>query len=254
MHKLTILAAALAAGMMTFAASGEAVAKSPRDRESVAVVKKPVAAKAKQKSAKAEAPCPYLFGCKKTEDKKAQAPAPKSDKAKPAGKSAKAKVRKGKARHKSARAQVDNFTTASIGKEKDKTASTNGSKPYSAIIARYASAYGVPVSLARAVIHVESNYRPNITGSAGEVGLMQIKPATARMLGYNGSVKGLYDPETNIKYGMKYLAMAQELGNGTTCGTILKYNAGHAATRMNPVSSAYCRKVKVRLAALGSSA
>ncbi len=53
---------------------------------------------------------------------------------------------------------------------------------------------------------------------------------------------------------MKYLAMARDLGGGTTCGTILKYNAGHAATRMNPVSSAYCSKVKVQMAALGTGA
>ncbi len=83
---------------------------------------------------------------------------------------------------------------------------------------------------------------------------MQIKPATARMLGYSGSVKGLYDPETNIKYGMKYLAMAHELGGGTTCGTILKYNAGHTAKRMNPVSAAYCSKVKVQMAAAATPA
>ena len=73
---------------------------------------------------------------------------------------------------------------------------------------------------------------------------MQIKPATARMMGYTGSIKDLYEPETNIKFGMKYLAKAQELSDGTTCGTILKYNAGHAAKRMNPVSKRYCGKVK----------
>ena len=73
---------------------------------------------------------------------------------------------------------------------------------------------------------------------------MQIKPATASMMGYSGSATGLFDPETNIKYGMKYLAKAQKLGGGTTCGTILKYNAGHAAKRMNPVSRHYCSKVK----------
>jgi soluble lytic murein transglycosylase-like protein len=120
--------------------------------------------------------------------------------------------------------------------------------PYHAVIARYAAQYGVPVSLAHAVISVESSYRPNMTGSAGEVGLMQIKPATARGLGYSGSVAGLYDPETNIRFGMKYLAMAHELGGGTTCGTILKYNAGHGARRMNPVSQAYCGKVQRLLA------
>jgi hypothetical protein len=128
---------------------------------------------------------------------------------------------------------------------RDPAAAAGGS--YHAIISRYASSFGVPVSLAHAVIRIESNYRVNALGSAGEVGLMQIKPSTARMMGYSGSVRGLYDPETNIKYGMKYLAMAHQLGGGSTCRTILKYNAGHAAKRMNPVSSAYCSKVKRHL-------
>jgi soluble lytic murein transglycosylase-like protein len=144
---------------------------------------------------------------------------------------------------------VDTMTTASIGAVALPTAPAADGQ-YSAIVARYAASYGVPVTLAQAVIRIESNYRPNMVGSAGEIGLMQIKPATARMMGYSGSAKGLFDPDTNIKYGMKYLAMAQDLGGGTTCGTILKYNAGHAATRMNPVSAAYCSKVKVQMAAL----
>jgi len=114
---------------------------------------------------------------------------------------------------------------------------------YHEVVARYAAEYGVPVSLAHAVIQVESNYRSNARGSAGEVGLMQIKPATARGMGYKGSVQDLYDPDTNIRFGMKYLGMAHRLSGGTTCGTILRYNAGHAAKRMNPVSRAYCGKV-----------
>ena len=115
---------------------------------------------------------------------------------------------------------------------------------YTALIKSYAKQYGVPVDLAHAVVKVESNFNPKARGSAGEIGLMQIKPATARMMGYSGSSKGLYDPETNIKFGMKYLAMAHELSGGTTCGTILKYNAGHGAKRMNPVSKRYCGKVQ----------
>ncbi|BCH24090.1 lytic transglycosylase domain-containing protein [Mesorhizobium sp. L-8-3] len=134
---------------------------------------------------------------------------------------------------------------ASSKKDAGKPAAADG--PFHAIISRYASSYGVPVSLAHAVITVESNYRVDARGSAGEVGLMQIKPATARMMGYSGSVKDLFNPETNIKYGMKYLGMAHELGGGATCQTILKYNAGHAAKRMNPVSAAYCSKVKRQL-------
>jgi hypothetical protein len=138
---------------------------------------------------------------------------------------------------------LDLVETASIGAKGAKTMKGAGGQ-YSQIIAQYAASYGVPVSLAHAVIQVESNYRPDARGSAGEIGLMQIKPATARMMGYSGSMQGLFHPETNIKFGMKYLAKAHKLGGGTTCGTILKYNAGHAAKRMNPVSSAYCSKVK----------
>lgn len=120
-------------------------------------------------------------------------------------------------------------------------------RKYGMIVARYARAYGVPVDLAHAVIKVESNYRVNARGRAGEVGLMQIKPATARMMGYSGTTKALYTPETNIKYGMMYLGKAHKLGGGSTCGTILKYNAGHAARRMNPISARYCAKVKRHL-------
>lgn len=115
---------------------------------------------------------------------------------------------------------------------------------YSPIIARYAGQYGVPVDLAHAVVSIESRFNPRARGSAGEVGLMQIKPATARAMGYRGSVKGLYDPETNIRFGMKYLAMAHQLGGGQVCGTILRYNAGHGAKRMNPISKKYCGKVQ----------
>jgi soluble lytic murein transglycosylase-like protein len=244
----TVIAAALAAAAISFAATNPGMAGN-LDRSSVPAAKVVTAKAAKVRKAKAEkqpSDCPYLFGC--------------SEKAKPADKAA-AKAgkshkhhatkavsrRKAKARRKAP--GIDKTTTASIA-----VAAPGGSARYGAIISRYASQYGVSASLARAVVRIESNYRPNMTGSAGEVGLMQIKPATARMLGYTGSVKGLYDPETNIKYGMKYLAMAQDLGGGTTCGTILKYNAGHAARRMNPVSSAYCRKVKVQMASAGDPA
>lgn len=115
---------------------------------------------------------------------------------------------------------------------------------YSGLIHSYAKAYGVPADLAHAVVRIESNFNPRARGRAGEIGLMQIKPATARMMGYSGGAKGLYDPETNIKFGMKYLALAHQLGDGTVCGTILKYNAGHGAKRMNPVSKRYCGKVQ----------
>jgi soluble lytic murein transglycosylase-like protein len=131
--------------------------------------------------------------------------------------------------------------TSSI--EAETRVSGYAANPYGSLISRYAAEHGVPESLAHAVVRVESNFRADVTGRAGEVGLMQIKLATARMMGYTGSRKALYDPETNIKYGMKYLAKAHKLGGGETCGTILRYNAGHGAKRMNPVSQRYCNKV-----------
>lgn len=119
---------------------------------------------------------------------------------------------------------------------------------YTTLIAKYADQYDVPVELATAVVQIESNFRPTVKGSAGEIGLMQIKPATARLMGYDGPDYGLYDPETNIRFGMKYLAGAQDLGDGRLCTTILKYNAGHGAKRMNPTSRRYCSRVQTVLA------
>lgn len=136
--------------------------------------------------------------------------------------------------------KVDPVTTSSVAAAKSRSSGSS----YDTIIAKHAQRHGVPVALAKAVVRIESNFRPNARGRAGEVGLMQIKPATARGEGYRGSVKGLYDPETNIRYGMKYLAGAHRLGGGDVCGTILRYNAGHGAKRMNKISAAYCSKVK----------
>lgn len=138
---------------------------------------------------------------------------------------------------------AEDVATAEKAIEEEKRVSGYSANPYGSIISRYAEEYGLPEALAHAVVQVESNFRPDVTGAAGEIGLMQLKLSTARMMGYDGSAKALYDPETNIKYGMKYLAKAHELGGGTTCGTILRYNAGHAATRMNPISANYCEKV-----------
>lgn len=126
-------------------------------------------------------------------------------------------------------------------------APASAKSPYDRIIAKYASAYGVPVSLAHAVIQIESNYVPTRRGHAGEIGLMQVKLQTARGMGYRGTAKGLYNPATNIRYGMAYLGGARKLGGKSVCGTILKYNAGHYAKRMNPTSARYCSKVKAQL-------
>ncbi|WP_346894290.1 transglycosylase SLT domain-containing protein [uncultured Roseibium sp.] len=121
-------------------------------------------------------------------------------------------------------------------------------KNYARLIRKAAKKHGVPERVALAVVQVESNFNPRARGRAGEIGLMQIKPATARGLGFRGASKALYDPQTNLEWGMRYLAGAHKRASGDLCGTILRYNAGHFAKRMNPVSSRYCRKIKAILA------
>jgi len=117
-------------------------------------------------------------------------------------------------------------------------------------IAAHAKAAGLPAELAEAVVRHESRFNAKARGRHGEIGLMQIKPQTARGLGYRGTAAGLYDVETNLKWGMAYLAGAYKLAGGDTCGTILRYNAGHGATRMNRISRAYCSEVVTYVASL----
>lgn len=122
---------------------------------------------------------------------------------------------------------------------------------FRALIARHAAANGIPFALGDAVVRVESRYQPHVS-NRGALGLMQIKHATARGLGYGGSAKGLMDPETNIKYGMKYLAQAYRLADGDTCGTVMRYQSGHYARRINRANLAYCAKVRTIMASLGT--
>jgi len=119
-----------------------------------------------------------------------------------------------------------------------------------ALVRSHAEAAGVPADLAEAVVKVESNFNPRARGSHGEVGLMQIKPSTARAIGYRGTTAALYDPDTNLAWGMRYLARAYALADGDTCGAILRYNGGHAARKMTRQASAYCGRVKTYVAAL----
>jgi len=149
------------------------------------------------------------------------------------------KVRKGR---KAAAAKRRKAAAAKGRRTKGRTA--RGRRSYDAIIRRHAKVNGVPYALARAVVQVESNFRASARGKVGEVGLMQIRKATARGQGFRGSTKALYAPEINIKYGMRYLGKAYRLGGRSTCGAILKYNAGHGAKRMNPVSRRYCTRVR----------
>ena len=121
---------------------------------------------------------------------------------------------------------------------------------FEAIVDRHAAALGVPKDFARAIVRVESDWNAQLTGAAGEVGLMQIKHETARFMGYAGSRTQLYDPDTNVKWGMKYLADAWKLAQGDHCGTVLRYQAGLQAKTMTAAARAYCARLRQVLATI----
>ena len=114
---------------------------------------------------------------------------------------------------------------------------------------RSAAENGIPSELAYAVVRVESHYNPKAKGS-GVYGLSQIQPATARSLGFSGKPSDLFDPATNLRYGMQYLGGAWRKSGHDVCGTAMKYKGGHRTTVMSRSAAAYCANVKRHMAAI----
>src|ERR1700737_2134019 len=98
---------------------------------------------------------------------------------------------------------------------------------YDALIATHARANDVPEALVHRVIVHESRYQPQLVGRGGTIGLMQIKLATARSLGYTGTAEGLRDPNANLTYGVKYLAGAYRAANGDHRRAMAYYASGY---------------------------
>lgn len=95
-----------------------------------------------------------------------------------------------------------------------------------AMIARHAAANGLPVELVHRVVTRESGYNPRAR-SGGNLGLMQIKYATARGVGYTGAPSGLMDPETNLTYAVRYLAGAYHAAGGNPRRAVALYASGY---------------------------
>lgn len=75
---------------------------------------------------------------------------------------------------------------------------------------------GIPAPILTAQLRQESNFDPNARGRAGEIGLAQIMPTTARQPGYGVQPVDparLSDPRENILFGARYLA-----GRGRAAG------------------------------------
>ena len=117
---------------------------------------------------------------------------------------------------------------------------------YAAIIHGASRAHGVEGDLVRAVIWAESSYNPDALSPAGAAGLMQLMPQTAERYG----VRNVFDPEENIRAGVKILGELLVQFDGDVELTLAAYNAGpnaviRAGNRIppQPETAAYVPRV-----------
>jgi soluble lytic murein transglycosylase-like protein len=105
-------------------------------------------------------------------------------------------------------------------------ASTARGNDVVALIKSMAPAHGVPTWFALRIAHVESNYKPNIRGAAGEYGVYQLKCATAKGIGFSGNCSQLLDARTNVQWGLKHLSLAIGKSSGNLKLAASKHNGG----------------------------
>lgn len=107
------------------------------------------------------------------------------------------------------------------------------------MVAVEARAQGVPVDFAIAIAYHESRFKCSAIGGANERGVMQIKPSTARDIGYKGPSSGLNGCQAGVYWGMKYLKMAIDKAKGDLKRAAFLYNAGIYAKTKNPARKKY---------------
>lgn len=76
------------------------------------------------------------------------------------------------------------------------------------------------------MIDVESNWNPKAVSSVGAVGLMQVRPASARMVGLNYNRADLLCPEKNIQAGTRILKHYQRVTGGNMEKALDLYSGG----------------------------
>ncbi len=83
--------------------------------------------------------------------------------------------------------------------------------------------HGVPVDLFMALVKQESNWNPNAVSHKGAIGLAQLMPGTAKILGVDPR-----DPQQNLEGGARYLAQQYAKFRSWRLA-LAAYNAGPGA-------------------------
>ena len=105
-------------------------------------------------------------------------------------------------------------------------------KEYSEYVEKYSQEYNVDQLLIYAVIKAESNFDENVISNSNAKGLMQLMDSTAHEVASNiitnqtFETDMLFDAETNIKLGTKYLSELLEKYDGNYYLAVAAYNAG----------------------------
>jgi hypothetical protein len=90
------------------------------------------------------------------------------------------------------------------------------------VVQKYSRQYGVDEDLVWAVIRQESGFNPGAVSPKGAMGLMQLMPGTAALLG----VSDPFDVEQNVAGGVKYLEQCLDQFNQNVPMALAAYNAG----------------------------
>lgn len=98
-----------------------------------------------------------------------------------------------------------------------------------ALVYDIALAEGIQPELAFRLVRVESQFNENATSPVGAVGLTQLMPATAGYFQKGITKKQLYDRETNLRIGFRYLRTLINEYDGNLKLALLVYNRGPAA-------------------------
>lgn len=104
-------------------------------------------------------------------------------------------------------------------------------------------------ALVMAVMQIESAFKPLAYRAEPHIndasyGLMQVLYSTAVDRGFGGPAEGLYDPETNIRIGMRHLKwshdyLAQRMPGFTELHWISSYNGGVGAVSRGWTNAGY---------------